>query len=335
MANVKSKEYVSVGVAIVCWNNEKILPQCLDSIRAQTHSNIKTIVLDNNSSDNSVEIIERDYPWTDLIKSPLNTGFARGNNLIIEEFLKDESIKYIALVNSDAILDKDWVRKLVDFASEKPSDNIAFLQGLTLDFYDHSFVDSTHVYINQSGNAIQANYREKANNIGKMGHEVFGVNAAACIVSRDFLEKQPFDSLFDEEFFMYLEDVDICARATIMGWSSYFVPEAKAYHMGSASSLKNPGFSVYFVNRNNLPMLVKNLPLSLVFRMLPFMIFSDIKQLIRILRGRNYVVFRKFIWGRAVSIFFTLKFINKARIMARNRKIPTKSLWQLMKKGYV
>ena len=98
---------------------------------------------------------------------------------------------------------------------------------------------------------------------------VFGVNAAACLFTREFIEAQPFDELFDESMFMYLEDVDVATRATVMGWTSYFVPDAIAYHLGSASTGEGTGksrYAFYMTYRNNFGMLVKNLPWSILLK---------------------------------------------------------------------
>lgn len=321
----------NVGIAIVCWNNEKILPQCLDSIREQTYTKIKTVVLDNSSTDNSVKLLEDHYPWVDVIKSSTNTGFAKGNNLIINQFLRDPNFKYIVLLNSDASLDKYWVEKLIDFS--KHHDDVACMQGITLDYYDHDIVDSTHIYINHQGQAIQAGYRQPLEDVGPGYRRVFGVNAAACMVTRRFLASQPFDYLFDEDFFMFLEDVDVAARSVVLGWNNYCVPEAVAYHMGSASTAKNPGYSVYMVNRNRLPLLFKNLPLYMILRIIPRMLVADGREIYKIARGKNYSVLRKFILGRLKGIIITPAFLKKRRVVSTNRSINRSYLWKLMKNG--
>lgn len=322
-----------VGVAIVCWNNKNILPQCLDSVREQTYKKIKTVVLDNNSTDHSVELLKNHYPWVDIIKSSTNTGYAKGNNLIVKHFMRDPNIKYIALLNSDASLDKCWVEKLIQFIERHES--VACVQGLTLDYYSHDIVDSTYIYINHKGQAIQAGYRQPLKDVELVNRKVFGVNAAACMVTRSFLDSQPFDDLFDEEFFMYLEDVDLAARAVVLGWNNYCVPEAIAYHMGSASSSKNPGYSVYMVNRNRLPLLFKNLPFSMIIKILPNMLVADSLELYRIARGKNYSTLKNFILGRLKGIIITSAFLKKRKVVTANSTTNHSYLWRLMKNGTV
>lgn len=323
--------HVFVGVAVVTWNNKSIIGECLKSIQQQTYPNIKTIVLDNNSSDGTADLIEQEFQWVRLIRSPENTGFALGNNIIVNEFLNDKTVAYIVLLNSDATLDSHWVEKLVKFAQGK--ERTAFLQGITVDYYDHDIVDSTHIFINRNGQAVQAAYRTPRKEITKNVQKVFGVNAAACMITRQFLEHQPFDYLFDEDFFMYLEDADVAVRSVILGWDNYFVPEAVAYHMGSASSGKNPGFSVYMVNRNLLPLLVKNLPLSIIFRIAPRMLVADAREIYRIAQGRNYRIIYKYLSGRIRGIFTIPRYTKKAKLLSRSRQIKGGKIWELMKTG--
>lgn len=337
ISETKTKKYehrlgqVFVGVAVVTWNNKSIIGECLKSIQQQTYPNIKTIVLDNNSSDGTTDLIEQEFQWVQLIRSPENTGFARGNNIIINEFLSDQAVAYIVLLNSDATLDSHWVEKLVKFAQEK--EHTAFLQGITVDYYDHDIVDSTHIFINRNGQAVQAAYRASRREIAKNIQKVFGVNAAACMITRQFLEQQPFDYLFDEDFFMYLEDVDVAVRSVILGWDNYFVPETVAYHMGSASSGKNPGFSVYMVNRNLLPLLVKNFPLSIIVRIAPRMLIADAREIYRIARGKNYKIIYKYVSGRIRGLFTIPRYAKKAKILSRSRQIKGRKIWELMKTG--
>jgi len=324
---------LGVGIAIVAWNNESIIDVCLDSVQNQTHKKIKTIVLDNDSADNTAAIVKENYPWANLIESNKNTGFSKGNNIIIKQFMADKDIDYIVLLNSDATIDPDWVSRLVQFAQDH--EQLATAQGLTLDFYDHNIVDSTHIYVNRSGQAIQAGYGQARITVRDQPRKVFGVNAAACMISKKFLQNQPFDYVFDEDFFMYLEDVDFAARTFVMGWDNYIVPSAIAYHMGSTSSGKNPGFSVYMVNRNRLPMLIKNFPIITLLRLLPRMLIADIAELYRIARGKNYFIVYKFIMGRLKGLLITPLYISKRIKLSKFRKRSSKETWLAMDAGAI
>jgi|ERR1039458_1818809 GT2 family glycosyltransferase len=320
----------NIGFIVVGWNNENILGDCLESIALQNKVTSRTIYVDNDSKDNSVEIVRKKFPWVEIIRSPVNVGFAAGNNLAIAELLKDENIQYIALLNSDARLSQSWTEELLEYATRKPKG--AMYQGKTLDFYDQEIVDSTHIYIAQNGQGTQGSWRDL--NVGhNVSHKVFGVNFAACMISRKFIEEQPFKKLLDESFFMYLEDVDLSARATVMGWDNYFVPDAVALHMGSISANKNPGFSLYMTYRNNLAMLIKNYTITSFLRMLPKILKSDLDTVRGLLKKRRYLAVRKLVSGRIVGVFRLPLYIGKTWKMHSFRIVNKRYLSQLMKEG--
>lgn len=321
-----------VAYIILGWNNQDLLDECFDSIKQQTYSERLVVYVDNGSSDDSVEFVRKTYPEVRIIEIGRNTGFALGNNIGIASALKDKEVEYIVLLNTDARLTPEWTQQIIDFAEMKPKG--AFFQGTTLDYYDHSVVDSTHIFLARNGQGTQGSWRNYyTNEFGPK--KVFGVNAAACLVTRKFLDAQPFgDKVFDEEFFIYLEDVDLSMRATIMGWDNYLVPGARAYHMGSASSGKIPGFSLYMTFRNNSAVLVKNLPLKLIFRALPKLIKGDIDTIITLRRTGHQQAISKVIKGRFVGFFRAFLYLGKRRKLAKVRQVDTELLWKLMDKGY-
>jgi GT2 family glycosyltransferase len=279
-----------------------------------------------------VKYTQKYFPWVDVLEAGANLGFAKGNNRAIEYAKsKYDDIDYFVLLNTDARIREDWLKVLLDFAAQKPLG--ALFQSTTLDYYDHSIVDSTHIYISRNGSGTQAGWRSPYR--GDTGpKKVFGVNAAAAMISNDFIKAQPFKNLFDETMFMYLEDVDLSARATVMGWDNYLVPNTFAYHMGSASSGKNPGFSLYMTYRNNIAMLAKNIPLSMLFKMTYSMFTADrhtIKHLRRV--GQKDSV-KKLIKGRIAGAIRLPLYISAIYKMHRYRKSTSKEyLWRLMKKG--
>lgn len=321
-----------VAFIVLGWNNADLLPECFKSILSQTHNNLDIYYIDNGSKDHSVEMVKKDFPQVKIIEPGQNTGFAKGNNIGINKALEDVEAEYIALLNTDARIKEDWLEKIINFANKKPKG--ALFQGTTLDYYNESIIDSTHIYVSYNGQATQGNWRyyyEQEQGPKK----VFGVNAAACVISRRFIEDQPFKhELFDERMFMYLEDVDLAARATVLGWDSYLVPGARATHMGSASSGKNPGFSLYMTFRNNSAMLFKNLPIKMLIRMSPAILRGDLDT-IRVLRrmGKNDAA-RKVIKGRLVGLLRLPLFALKRYKVLSRKDIPDGYLWNLMRKGY-
>lgn len=320
-----------VAVIIIAWNNKDILADCIASVENQTYEGIDTFLVDNDSSDGTVEFIQQDFPKVFLIQSGSNLGFAKGNNLGFAQAIKhNPDYEYFVLLNSDARLKEDWVETIVEFADKKPKG--ALFQSLTLDYYDHNVIDSTHIYLSRNGQGTQGNWRRPYT--GERGPvRVFGVNAAACVISRRFIEAQPLEGVFDEKMFMYLEDVDLSARALILGWDNYLVPGTRAYHMGSASSGKNPGFSLYMTFRNNSAVLMKNLPFAMIIRILPSLIRGDYYTVKHLMKQNKSSAARKVIKGRLVGLLRLPIYFSDAATLSRHRVIDNDYLYGLLKHG--
>lgn len=321
-----------VAYIVVGWNNKDILGECFESLAKQTYKHVDVYYVDNGSADNSVEFVRESFPDVIIIEPGYNTGFAKGNNIGIAQALQDETVGYIGLLNSDARLHPDWSSQLVAFAETKSK--AALLQGTTLDYYNHAIIDSTHIYISLNGQGTQGNWRA-FDGVEFGPKKIFGVNAAACIITRNFIEAQPFGyELFDETMFMYLEDVDLGTRATFMGWDNYLVPAARAYHMGSASSGKNPGFSLYMTFRNNSALLYKNFGWKRLLKMSPSLLRGDIDT-IRVLRrmGKKDAA-KKVFRGRINGLFRIPKYYAKRKKMQKVIAIPEEYMLQLMRRGY-
>ncbi|MDR2974180.1 MAG: glycosyltransferase family 2 protein [Propionibacteriaceae bacterium] len=258
-----------VAFAVVTWNNEDIIDLCLDSILAQEGVNPLIYVLDNDSHDGTIERLRRRSDIR-LTASPENTGYAKGNNLLIGQILRESDAQWIALVNSDATLDPRWATTLVAFGDGRA--NLAAMQGLTMDYFNHDIVDSCHIFVSTRLQGIQFGYGTTVEPGSCYPRKVFGVNAAAAVFARSFIERQPDPDclLFDERFYMYYEDIDVAYRALIAGYDSYFVPDALAYHMGSVSAKKKAKtYSARMVARNQLAMIIKNTPCRVMLRLLP------------------------------------------------------------------
>lgn len=258
----------NIAYLVVCWNNREIIDECIKSIQKQEGVHASIYVIDNNSSDSSAEYIGQKYPKVKLIASKSNNGFARGNNILIKEALKDEATEYVALINSDAVIASDWSIQIVEYINSKAK--VACAQGVTLDYYDHGTIDAEHIYVARNLQSIQYGYGDRFKASYAYPRRVFGVNAAAAIYTRDFIENQPESNLFDERFYMYLEDVDVSFRALVTGWDSYYIPAAKAYHMGSVSSKKrSSGYNIEMTTRNQAALMFKNMSTAVFIRLLP------------------------------------------------------------------
>lgn len=322
-----------VAYVVLGWNNKDLLKGCFESIISQDYPYKKIVYVDNASEDGTVDYVKKNYPSVEVLEQPKNYGFAKGNNIGIKYVLSDKRVQYVVLLNTDATLASTWTSTLVNFAKDQVK--CATLQTVTLDYFDHNTIDSTHIYISRNGQGTQGSYRRVIDNESDViPKKVFGCNAAAILITSKFINAQPFKKLFDERMFMYLEDVDVAARATMMGWHSFVVPGSRAYHMGSASSGKNPGFSLYMTFRNNSRLLFVNLPLAIVIRMIPSIIAGDRERIRHLKRIGEHDAAKKVLKGRINGIIILPSAIPRAIRMKLMRRVLTDDIWSLMRRGF-
>jgi GT2 family glycosyltransferase len=252
---------MQIDIVIPNFNGKAFLPACLDSLQRQSHSDFHVIVVDNGSSDGSVEFLQQRYPEVEVIVRAQNTGFSAAVNSGIQA----TTAPFIFLLNNDTELDEYCLEKIV-IATELKTE-FDFFACKMLNYHDRSVLDGAGDAFLRAGVGYRIGTMEKDNEFYSTARQVFGACAGAALYRREFFEEL---GLFDEDFFAYLEDVDINFRANSRGKKCWYVPGARVYHIGSATtgSKINP-FTVRLSTRNNLCLLVKNYPLSLLFRFAP------------------------------------------------------------------
>ncbi len=249
-----------VSVVIINWNGERLLPACLTSLKKQTYTNLETILIDNASRDRSLEIVEEQMPEVQVIRNSENCGFSKAANQGIERSLGE----YALLLNIDVELDPDYILELVKDACTHPEAGSFGGKLLRSDSRDHDIeiIDSTGLILLKNkrrpwdrgaGQPDQGQYAEAEN--------VLGVNAAAALYRKSMLEAIAQNGqIFDEDFFIYFEDVDLALRACLQGWESRYVPTAFAYHLREGTEGVRQGEIRACSSRNRYLVYLKNEP---------------------------------------------------------------------------
>jgi GT2 family glycosyltransferase len=304
----------SVGFVIVSYNASDLLARCLESLYRQTAGPVEVVVVDNGSDDGTQQRLRCDHRAARLIELGRNAGFAAACNVGITSLFANPACRYVGLINQDAWLAEDWLEKVLSFAEQRPKG--AGFQGLTLDDGDHNVVDSYGLCIGPAGGAIQLGYRSR--DFPLESGEVFGVNGAAALFSSAFLRSQPFgDEYLDSDLFMYLEDVDLSARAVMTGWENYFVSGAVAYHLGSGGGRENRLLTLRLTSRNAVLVLVKNLPWRVVLATIPGMARAEVARQLAFLKARQYRKVGTMISGP--SFLRKRRVLQPYRIVAKDR----------------
>ncbi len=255
-----------LAVIVLNWNGADDTILCIGSLAQQTGDTPDIILVDNNSQDNSVEVLE-DYCKNSripihFIKNTTNSGFAGGNNTGFHYAL-EKGYKYIGTLNPDATANNHWCSHLV---SELALHSEAGLATGILARADQKHIDTTGEQYAIWGIPSPRGRDGLLADAPKEAAYIFGSTGGGFIARADMLRDI---GLFDEKFFMYFEDVDFSFRAQLAGYKVRYTPKAIAYHKLSVSSNKVPGLAVYNTFKN-LPMLyVKNMPLQLWWQTYP------------------------------------------------------------------
>lgn len=248
---------MNVYCVIPNWNGADRIAACLDSLKAQSHE-CEVIVVDNGSRDESVQMIENNYPKVQLISHDRNKGFAGGVNSGIRLALEKDA-RYIALLNNDAVAEKKWLERLVDFLDNNPQAGIATSKIIST---DKSHLDSTGDYYTVWGLPYPRGRGETDLDKYDKDTWVFGGSGGGSLYRAEALRQI---GLFDEDFFAYYEDVDISFRAQLAGWKVGYVPGAVVYHEIGATSSQISGFSTYQTIKNYPMLFWKNVPRGRIF----------------------------------------------------------------------
>ena len=250
----------TVTVIIINWNGRAFLPACLEALSAQTYTDFEVMVVDNGSTDGSVDNLPADWPGVRRVRLGSNQGFAAANN----QGAKLAAGEWLAFLNNDAYPEPGWLAALKAASQQNPTCSVFASRILLVNPPD--LLDSSGDVYHISGNAWHRGYRQPANQFSPLAGDVFSACAAAALYRKaDFLAWGGFD----EDYFAYMEDIDLGFRLRLMGLPSRYVPDAVVRHIGSATAGIESGFTVYHVHRNLVWCYVTNMPGLTVWLYLP------------------------------------------------------------------
>ncbi|MHC4593976.1 MAG: glycosyltransferase family 2 protein [Planctomycetota bacterium] len=235
---------VDVSIIIVNWNTRELLQGCLRSIREQTRDiNYEIIVVDNASTDGSVEIVKKNFPKVMLVENSSNLGFARASNIGI----RSSKGRYICLINSDVIVLDDCIKNLMSFMDEHPGTGMAGPRILNPDRTLQPSCRHFPTIWNNLCQALTLNHlfpRTRFFSGPFMKYWAHDEVRKVEVVTGCFwmVRCEAVDEVgsLDKDFFIYGEDIDWCKRFHEAGWDVIFYPKAEAIHVGAASSNNAP-----------------------------------------------------------------------------------------------
>lgn len=236
-----------VYIIIVNYKNYSDTIECIESLERIDYKNYRIIIIDNNSSNNSEEILKCKFPKHIILKTKNNLGFAYGNNVGIKIAIHNNA-DYILLLNNDTVVEEDFLSKMVLCAENNK--NVGIVGGKIYNYFMPETIDYAGGYFDYS-KFISIHYRD----CDSFDKDVSFIIGCLMLIKADVFEKV---GLLSEEFFMYYEDTDFCIRVSENGFRLIYTPEAIIYHKISGSTGGNQSpFSIKWNNRNRLIMIYK------------------------------------------------------------------------------
>lgn len=311
-----------VTVVIVNWNGAQFLDRCLSALQAQTVTPHEIILVDNASSDASLEIVRR-FPSVRLLAQNENVGFARGNNLAIEAASAES--EWVALLNPDAFPEPHWLEALVAAAQANPG--IDFFGSKLVTAADPAVLDGTGDVYHVSGLVWRMGHGAPVSSFPVQVREVFSPCAAAAMYRRSALLEV---GGFDEDFFCYVEDVDLGFRLRLTGYRCLYAPQSVAHHVGSGTTGgQHSDFSVYYGHRNLVWTFVKNMPGVLFWLLLPLHVALNLVTIIWFtLRGQGGVILR----AKRDALLGLSRMWRKRKQIQKNRVASIRDIWRVLDK---
>lgn len=300
------------------------MKSCLSSLRDQVVNDFETIIVDNGSTDQSVEFVNEHYPEVQLLELNENMGFAKATNIGIRKALMDKDVHYIVLLNNDIECDRNY---LLELSKSFDNDEIGSVCPKMLNYYNRDVLDDTGNIINKKGFPYSRGQGQKDLGQYDTTELIFSACAGAAMY-----KKEVFDDVgyFDEDFFAYYEDVDFGFKLQLYGYKCIYNPKAVCYHKRGGTTSTNKNLYIMLIERNIVTLRIKNYPFTILFT------YSVYYQLARIYRFLKYIflvspsyffsAFRGYLQG----IFMIPKSLIKRYRVLQNKKVDSKYIKNIM-----
>lgn len=324
-----------VSINLVVMNGEKYIRECLKAVFSQTYENIEVTVWDNNSSDATPEIVEKEFPQTKLIRNDKNYGLGGGQNKCFEKCRGE----YVVFHCVDVILDKDFVKKGIKTMGEEDRCGVAQAKILVYNSKlqkKTDIIDTTGFEIFRSRRIINRGHGEKDVGQYNKKEEIVSYEGACGFFRRKALEDSKIEGeILDEDFFWYGDDVDLGWRMRLLGWKSVYNPEMIAWHDRQTTKRLKKNIFDFIKIRKELPWkkrmldwrnqrlsMVKNEFINHFLRDLPYFFKREILLVL-------YFIFfepRTFFVGLVGFLKILPRMIRKRRIIISRIKVDARDI---------
>ncbi len=315
-----------VSILIITWNGRHHLEMCLSSVKNLIYPNIEIIVVDNGSTDDSIEFLRKNYPEVKIVHNKTNLGFAGGNNAGI----KVVTGEFLLLLNNDTKVTRTFVTEMIKVI--EVDEEIGAVQAKTLSMDDPRKLDSIGAFLTGTGFLYHYGYLQKDMKKFDRRINLYTAKGACMMIRKSVIDKI---GLFDNDFFAYFEETDFCHRLWLAGYSIKYVPEAVIYHkIGGTSNKMNNSFIQFHSFKNRICSYLKNLGTKELIKILPVhLILCETAALGFILKGRPdlFIAINKAITWNVMNIPSTMK--KRYVIQRKLRKKSDGEIMPIIKKS--
>ena len=322
-----------ISVVVLNWNGYQVLDNCLKSLYDQTYRPLEIIVVDNASTDGSVDSLREKFQDVNLIINEKNLGFGAGNNIGI----RASQSSYIMILNNDTRLDPKCVEELKR-SIEKDKRYGACASKILLES-EPDIIDGVGIVVCPDGLSFGRGRLEKKDRYDEE-EEIFFASDCACLYRREMLEDI---GLYDEDFFAYADETDMGWRAQLAGWKCIYSPEAIVYHLHSTSSGgRYSSFKAFLVERNRIWVALKNFPISLIILGQFYTLWRYVFQAYGALMGKGAAGQFTSDFSKAELVKILLKaylsackqvplMLKKRKIIQKKKRITNREVYRLIK----
>ncbi|MBK8981152.1 MAG: glycosyltransferase family 2 protein [Ignavibacteria bacterium] len=314
-----------ISVIIPNLNGQHHLKTCFDSLRAQTLNDFIIVLVDNNSSDDSVKFTEENYPEIRIIRNKVNNGFAKAVNQGIQYSLDEINPDYIILLNNDTECDKDFLKEMINGFKNKDTGSVACKM---LNFTYRKLIDDAGDFIKMKGSPYARGFGDT--DIGQYDNPeyIFGACAGASAYRSEVFSTA---GNFDEDFFAYYEDVDFSFRLQLAGYKCFYNPKAIVYHKRGATTKSREGFQVMLCEKNLIAIRLKNYPLPMLLTGLPFFCIVRVKRYLLFLINESFSVFISALKGYIKGIAEIPASLRKRKSVQKTRVVSGEYLKSILR----
>lgn len=312
-----------ISIIIVNWNWKKWLEKCISSLLSQTYKDFEIIFVDNASADDSIDYMKSNFNdyRIKIIENKENSWFAWWNNLGV----KNSKWEYILFLNNDTWVEKDFLEKYIN----------AFLKN---DF-DILWVTEKKYNWESNGNITNKidffwhpTYKKNIINNNEILEDLFFTCWVCILLKKEFYKRTLW---LDNDFFMYVEEVDWMWRVRLHWWNIGQLSNLFVYHAWSWSTWEWIKYRVFlWRNQNTLQMLIKNYTLHNLFWVLPIYILVNIAEIIAFLLFWKFKIAFSYIEWWIYNIKILPKTLEKRKVIQKNRVISDREIMKYMYKGF-